>query len=564
MIYRAFKMISSEIRGLHRAAFILAASSLLSSLLALARDRLLAHMFGAGATLDLYYAAFRLPDLIFVGTGALVSVYILIPELARRTDDARKTYLDTIIAGFSLFSIAVSVVAGVLAPYFLRILFPNIADAGRLPDLVLLSRMLLVQPILLGLSNILAAVTQSQHRYTLYSLSPLLYNLGIIMGIGVLYPLIGLTGLAWGVIIGAIVHAGVQVPSIVQDGYLRRLPRVYDVQALLHTAFVSMPRALALSMSEIAELGLVTLAGTLSSGSIAIFMFAYNLQAVPLGIIGASYSVAAFPTLARALSSGERETFLRHVAQAARYVFFWSMPATALILPLRAFSVRFILGTGRFNWTDTRLVAAVFALLGLSLAAQGITLLLIRGYYAAGRTFVPFMISCATAILTILLGYGFTVFFTNDALLRYAEIIMRVQDVPGTKVLALGLAYSLAAIAGAIALVAHFEHRHPGFIALIRRSFFESIFSGVVAMACTYGMLVVVGPLEVGSTTLTVFLKGFAAGAVGLIVALITYWVLGSRELQETYDALHSRLFKREPEPAVTLAGSAEDQIGQS
>ena len=94
-MFRLFRYLSAEVRGLQAAAYVLASAALLSSLLALARDRLLAHTFGAGTTLDLYYAAFRIPDLIFVATGALVSVYILIPELARRSEYDQKKYLDT-------------------------------------------------------------------------------------------------------------------------------------------------------------------------------------------------------------------------------------------------------------------------------------------------------------------------------------------------------------------------------------------------------------------------------------------------------------------------------------
>src|ERR1043165_5089091 len=123
MFRNALRFLSAEVRGLHAAVFVLAFSALLSSLLALGRDRLLAHVFGAGPTLDIYYAAFRIPDLIFVGTGALVSVYILIPELARRMPEEQREYIDTVLAWFSFFAISVSLVAAFLAPAILELLF---------------------------------------------------------------------------------------------------------------------------------------------------------------------------------------------------------------------------------------------------------------------------------------------------------------------------------------------------------------------------------------------------------------------------------------------------------
>src|SRR3989338_8352791 len=116
MMRETLRFLASPVRSLSSAVYILAASALLSSFLALGRDRLFAHTFGAGTELDLYYAAFRIPDLIFVAMGSLVSVYILIPELSRRTAEGQKRYIDTIVVGFSMLAVALSIGAFFLAP----------------------------------------------------------------------------------------------------------------------------------------------------------------------------------------------------------------------------------------------------------------------------------------------------------------------------------------------------------------------------------------------------------------------------------------------------------------
>src|SRR3990167_9339130 len=118
-ISAGLRFISSEVRGLHAAVYVLAVCAMLSSLLALLRDRLLAGAFGAGTELDLYYAAFRIPDLIFVCLGALVSVYVLIPELARRDTHAQKEYIDTVVLGFSALAVCAGSVAALFAPRLL-------------------------------------------------------------------------------------------------------------------------------------------------------------------------------------------------------------------------------------------------------------------------------------------------------------------------------------------------------------------------------------------------------------------------------------------------------------
>lgn len=559
MVREVLRFLTAEVRGLQKAAYVLALCALLSSLLALLRDRLLAHYFGASITLDLYYAAFRIPDLIFVALGALVSVYMLIPELSKRDGESARSYLDTLIAGFSVLAIALLALAAVLAPYLLAMLFPQYVESGDLGTLTLLTRILLLQPILLGFSNILAAITQLKHRYTLYAITPLLYNAGIIFGVLVLYPALGVPGLALGVVIGALLHASVQVPSIVKDGFLLRLPLLREPQALVRTMMLSLPRALALSMNQLTILGITTLAGALASGSIAVYMFSYNLQAVPLAIIGASYSVAAFPTLALALSRGRQDEFIAHVASAARAVLFWSLPVTALAIVLRAHIVRVVLGSGAFDWTDTRLTAAAFALLALSLSAQGLTLLLVRGYYASGRTMMPLAVSSTAAALTIVFGYAMVHSVSHPGILSFLQELLRVQDVPGTAVLALAFAYAAVSILGALALLIHFEHVFSGFVRQIRRAFFESTFAALAAGAAAYLVLSIVGGVTFSSTTASVLARGFIAGAIGIIVAGIVYTLLRNRELREILDALKGRLVPSPVKAEVPIASSAED-----
>lgn len=556
----AIRFLSLEVHGLQAAVYVLAGAALLSSLLALVRDRLLASAFGASTTLDIYYASFRIPDLIFVAMGALVSVYMLIPELARRSEGEQKDYIDTIIVGFSVCAVAVAALAALAAPAILPKLFPQLSAQGFSDPLIMLTRIMLLQPILLGFSNILAGVTQARQRYALYAVSPLLYNLGIIAGVLVFYPALGLPGLAWGVVLGSLMHVGIQIPSLIGDGFLTRMPKLRDPGALIRTVTVSVPRALALSMNQLAFLGLTALAGLLSTGSIAVFMFAYNLAAVPLSIIGASYSVAAFPTLALALSKGETEEFVRHVATAARYVFFWSMPASALILVLRAHIVRVILGSGAFNWDDTRLTAAAFALLSLSLAAQGIMLLLVRGYYAAGKTFMPFVVAAGVAGGTLLFGTFGLFVLTDQTLLRLTEHFLRVDGIPGSNVLVLAFSYALATILGAFVLALHFERRFKGLLKQVAPAAVESLIAAFAGALGTYIFLGLASSFVVSSTTVSIFVQGLAAGLCGILVAGVTYFILGSREFTDTYASMHARMWRKPKETeAVTVAASAED-----
>lgn len=551
----ALSFLTVEVRGLQAAAYILALSSFLSSILALLRDRILAHLFGAGPELDMYYAAFRIPDLVFIAVGALVSAYMLIPEFARRDDASQKKYLDTVIVGFSLLAAIIGGVAAFAAPTLLAYFFPTLA-AASLDELTLLTRILLLQATLLGFSNIAAAITQFKHRYTLYAASPIVYNFGIIAGALWLYPQFGLNGLVWGVVAGAALHVLIQIPSIFKDGFLRGVPLFYEPKAFFDTIRLSLPRALALSMNQLAFFGLLSLAGALSAGSISVFMFAYNLQGVPLSIIGASFATAAFPTLAYAFSRGESHIFLQQVCLAARQILFWSLPLISLMLVLRAHIVRTVLGSGAFDWTDTRLTAAAFALFALSLAAQGLSLLLIRAFYASGRTLAPFLVSGGTALLTLFLGTTFLRMVGNPSAGNFLEAFLRVEGIPGTAVLMLALAYAASSIVGVLVLALYFESRFGTFFAETKRAWWESLVAAIGAGAAAYMTLHAIGDITLSSTLASVVIRGGTAGLVGCVAAALVYYLLGSREFAENIGALRKRIW-RDVEPVASAEQSA-------
>ena len=542
MIRTTLRFLSAEVRGLHAAAYVLALCALSSSLLALVRDRLLAHTFGAGTELDIYYAAFRIPDLLFVSLGAMVSVYVLIPQLMNRDMESQREYIDTIVTGFSFFSIVATGLLFWWVPFFLAHLYPFLSDAQHVVA-TSLTRIMLLQPLLLGFSNICAAITQSRHRFLLYSLSPLLYSFGAIVGILVFFPWWGLAGLAWGIVLGAVLHLGIQIPSLWGDGFVR-IPRVFSTRALYDTVRISLPRAGALSMGQVSFLGLSAIAGALGSGALSVFIFAYNLSNVPLAIIGASYSVAAYPTLAGSFARGAREEFVAHLATAARAVLFWSLPISALVIVLRAHIVRVILGSGHFDWTDTRLTAALLGVLSASLVAQGFLLLLPRGYHAARRSLIPLVFASGIAGASVLFAYGFLILSRRPDILPFAEYFFRLVDVPGTPVVAIALGFSLASLLGASLYVWHFNRTFGGFVSQLSRTFFESISASLATGSVAYLVLTSLGALSIFSTLGTIILQATLAGTLGMSAGLIVYHVLGSREYQEVRLAVADRLWR--------------------
>lgn len=547
MVRRFFQVLNQEIRGLHEAAYLLGFFALLSQILALLRDRLLAGAFGAGQTLDVYYAAFRLPDLIFVGIASMVSIYVLIPFLSERAHsrEAEQKFINAIFTVFSAAILLVGLLAFFLTPVLLRHFFPGLVVDGLLSEVVLLTRILLLQPILLGFSNLLGSITQTRQRFLIYAVSPLLYNLGIIFGILALYPAWGIAGLGWGVLVGAFLHLLIQFPFILEERLLPRPTRTIDWKTVGAVVKLSLPRTLALSAHQIALLFVVGLASVIASGAIAVFQLAYNLQAVPLAIVGVSYSVAAFPTLARLFTSGDRPQFLAHVANAARHILFWSLPIMALFIVLRAQIVRVILGVGAFGWQETRLTAAALALFAISLAAQNLNLLFVRAYYASGNTKKPLVVNLITAILVIVFSFGLVVLFESVPAFRvFMETLLRVTGIPGTAVLMLPLGYSLALIINAILLWILFQRDFSRFFKEVAPTFIQSAVAAFIMGAVSYLGLDILDDVFNLDTFWGILLQGFLAGLAGILAGIAFLLVLKNSELTEVVRALRRKFWK--------------------
>lgn len=553
MVKSWLRFLGKEFGGLHEAALLLALATLLSQVLALVRDRLLAGTFGAGSSLDIYYTAFRLPDLIYATIASFISITVVIPFLVERLETGEqnlaKDFLSAVFTVFSCVLVVVSLVAYCLLPYLAPYIAPGFSSSA-LEQLISLSRILLLSPLLLGLSNLLGSITQTYRKFLIFSLSPVVYNIGIILGIMFLVPIWGLTGLAWGVVLGALGHLLIQLPIIYRVGLWPSFS-LFAVRSnrgvLTKLIWISWPRTLTLSSSQLVMLVLLALASYLGKGSVAIFNFSFNLQSVPLAIIGVSYSVAAFPTLSRYFAKGQIDYFLKQIELASRHIAFWSLPTIFMFVVLRAQIVRVILGFGNFDWTATRLTAACLALFAISVSAQSLVALLVRAYYASGRTFKPLLISIASSGLIVALAFGLSFLFRElESWRLFWENILRVRGLPGSAILMLPLAYTIGLLFNlavlTIAFVIDYRYRWRVIADSVGKSLVGAVWGGVTA----YLILGYLGPYLDLNTVYGIFMQGFVAGLGGLLINFIILLILGSQELREILTAIRHKFWQKE------------------
>ncbi len=546
---RIFRIFGKEYGSVNQAALLLGFFAFLSQILALFRDRSIAHFIGLSPSLDAYYAAFRVPDLIFIGVASLASITVLIPFLAVRmqgeqiTAEAKK-YLNDIFTAFFLVMVIVSLLAFVLMPFLVSFIAPGFTPALQ-AKLIVLSRIMLLSPILLGLSNLFGTVTQLFRKFFIYALSPIFYNIGIILGVVFFYPIFGIYGLGFGVVLGAFMHFAIQAISSKSCGFTPRFSFSVDLKDIKNAALISLPRTLGLAFNNFALIFIVALASYLKGGSISIFNLSFSLQSVPLNIIGVSYAVAAFPTLAKSVSLGKMDEFKNHLKSAARAIIFWSLPVTFLFIVVRAQIVRVILGSGNFSWDNTRLVAASLAIFSVSVMAQGMIALLSRSYYALGDTKRPLVVNFSCSVLIIVLSYVFIYFFENMSFFRYfIESLLKVTDIPGTEVLMLPLAYSVGTI---LNFVLHWFFVKKDFMpneSFITKTFFQSLGASFFLGLVAYLSLNMLSPVFGTTTFLGVFLQGFISGIFGILAAILVLYLLKNEELKDITKVLHTKFWR--------------------
>ncbi len=397
-----------QINSITLAAALVALSSLLSRFLGVIRDRILAGQFGAGESLDIYYAAFRVPDLIFnlVVLGALSAGFIpIFTTLLKKEGEENKDAWElasNVLNFLSLAIFALSILGIIFAEPLVKIIAPGFRPEAQLLT-AKLTRVMFLSPLFLGISGVLGGILQSTKRFLVYSLAPMAYNLGIIFGALYLSRWFGIYGLAWGVVIGAFLHAAIQLPAVFHLGFKWSMILRWHDQNTRKIGRMMIPRTLSLAVSQVGLLFTTVIASTLPGGSLTIFNLANNLQSFPVGIFGVSFAIAAFPSFSE--NAFNPEILLKKFSSTMRQIMFFVIPATVFIITLRAQIIRVVLGTGAFDWNDTVLTMNALGLFSTSLVAQAAAPLLVRVFYARHNSKTPLYIGGLSVLVNLALSW---------------------------------------------------------------------------------------------------------------------------------------------------------------
>jgi len=386
--------------GLARAGLVVSGAFLVSRILGWVRLVVIANTFDA-PELDTFFAAFRIPDLIFqlVAAGALSSALVpIVSALLEREEHAHAwRVVSTVI---NLMLIALGILAAVLfllAPIVMRAITPGF-DTAQLDRTVLLTRIMLLSPIFLAMGAVATSVLNAGGRFAASAVAPIVYNLAIIGGALILAPTFGVEGLAIGVVAGSLGHLLVQLGPLRLLGF-RYEPRVDRDDPQARRALVLMaPRALGLGASQVTFIVVTALASTLAVGAVADFNIAFTLLQIPIGVIGVPLGIVLLPTLARDASVGRESEFAALLTRALRLILFVMIPIAALTAVLRREVVDLLFGGGQIGEVDLARIAETLLWFLIGLAAHALIAVLARAFYARQDTLTPVLVAVAAVV----------------------------------------------------------------------------------------------------------------------------------------------------------------------
>jgi putative peptidoglycan lipid II flippase len=389
-------------RFVPRGSVVLAITTLGSYALGLVRDRIFAQTFGASTSLDAYNAAFLLPDFLFnllVASGIAAAAVPLFMQLRYRDVKEAHAYMNTIILSAVGVMLLTSIVVFVGAPLLATLVAPGLDEAGR-ALVVRLMRIVAFSPVLFAASNALGAMLVAEKRFFFYGLSPILYNVGIIGGALWLAPRFGIMGVAYGTLIGAVLHAAIRLIDAVRSGWRWGGSLPLSGPQMRRTVRLMVPKMVGHPVELVTFWVFTSLASLLAVGSITVLNFARNFQSVPVSILGIAMATAVFPALTEAALTSPAQ--LRALLWRTTGTIALASGAAALLMfVIRRPLVAVLLGGGAFDEGAIERTALILGVFCLAIPTESLSHLFARSFYAMQNTLIPVLWTVVGLVVSV-------------------------------------------------------------------------------------------------------------------------------------------------------------------
>lgn len=396
-----------------RGSLIIGGFSFVADLVALLRDRILTSHFGATRMLDIYYSAFKLPDLVFnlLVLGAVSSAFIpvFVGEYKKDEKNAWRVAQNFTTIVFSMVLVFTAVL-WVFAGSVVTLIAPGFVGTDR-QLAIQLTRIMLLSPIFFSLSTICGSVLQSLERFWAYAIAPVIYNASIIVGAVYFVPWMKLHGypevygLGWGVVLGAFLHFVLQASAARMAGFKFRTIFDFADQNFRKIFRLMIPRTIGLGAYSIDSAVTNAFASTMTTGSIAVLNVANNLQFVPISVVGVAVATAVFPKLSAHASGDEMKEFRQKLYSALKNTALIVTPLAIAGIFLSHWAINLLFGVGLYRGSSVTETATVLAIFMFGIPAQSLIPILSRAFYALHNTRMPVVISIFAIGINISLAW---------------------------------------------------------------------------------------------------------------------------------------------------------------
>ncbi len=409
-------------REIAQAAGVVMAGFILSRVLGLALDVLAAGIFGGSALWDAFVAASRPPDTLFtvIAGGALGSAFIptFIGYFVKNEPGRAWRLASSVTNAFFLLMAVLSVLAATFALPLVHFVLAPSFDEQQVALTAHLVQIMMLTPAIFTVSGLLMGVLNARQHFLLPALAPGLYNVGIILGILLLSPIMGIDGAAWGTVIGALLHLLIQLPGLIGLRPVYRPvvdagdPGFWEVIRLMG------PRVLGLAVVQVNFWVELILASGMAEGSISALRRGFMVMLMPQAVIAQSVAIAVFPTFSVQVASGDQGQLRRTLGQVLRVVLFLSLPASVGLILLRLPIIQVLYERQAFTTEDSQAVAWALLFYGLGLVSHSLLEVVTRAYYAMHDTRTPVAVGGGAMLLNIV----------------FSLILMHVVGTPGSLV----------------------------------------------------------------------------------------------------------------------------------
>jgi putative peptidoglycan lipid II flippase len=496
----------SRARHLFRSSILVILFFGLGKVTGLIRTRIVGVTFGTGPEYDAFTAANQLPELFFtlIAGGALAAAFIPVYSAYLTSPQARDglRLANSILTLVFIVLGSISAVGALLSPWLAStILVPHFPPEQQLLTAEIM-RIILIQTTIFGVSVVFSSILNAHQHFALPALAPISLDIGYVVGIAFFVPALGIHGLAWGTVVGGLLHILIQVPALVRYRFRPRPLLALELSGVREIVWLMGPRIVTLGAVQFADLFIIRLTSALPAGSTSGYFYGYYLMQLPETLLGTTIAIVVFPTLAELYNAGDLENLKRTAMSALRIIWTLTIPAAVALVLLGRPAIGIFFGGGAFDEASIAIVYGVLVFFSLRVVSEATLEIVARLFYAQHNTVIPMY----TALLWLLIHIG----------LAYA--LVGPLGVGG-----LALASSIAfTVQSAVLLV--LNRRRLG--SLGER---QLALSGGRAVVAATGMGFII--VAVGQIVTHPLLFLLAGGGTGLLAYVVLNFMLGGEEI---------------------------------